>query len=168
MDASSSWSRLPQLTPMRTALSSSIAVRIMKANLSSPLAPLPTLPGLIRYLASAFAQSGYSFSSRSPLKWKSPTSGTSQPISSSRRRMSATWAAASGELTVMRTTSEPACASWYTCSTVAAASAVSVLVIDCTTTGASEPTKTWPTRTWRVRRRAMFTLSIRYPTHYLS
>lgn len=53
--------------------------------------------------------------------------------------------AASGELTVMRTSSEPASASSITCRTVAATSAVSVLVIDCTTTGASEPTMTCPT-----------------------
>ena len=56
-------------------------------------------------------------------------------------------AAASGLLTVMRTTSEPACASACTCCTVAAASAVSVLVIDCTITGCPEPTITWPMAT---------------------
>jgi hypothetical protein len=43
--------------------------------------------------------------------------------------------AASSVLTVTRTSSEPARASSITWLTVAAVSAVSVLVIDCTTTG---------------------------------
>src|SRR6185295_11196248 len=67
--------------------------------------------------------------------------------------MRATCAAASGVLTVMRTSSEPARASASTCAAVAAASAVSVLVIDCTTMGASPPTSTSPTTTWREMRR---------------
>ena len=53
--------------------------------------------------------------------------------------MCGTCAAASGVLTVMRTSSEPARASSSTWLAVAATSAVSVLVIDCTTTGASPP-----------------------------
>ena len=57
----------------------------------------------------------------------------------------------------MRTISEPACASSFTCTAVAIASAVSVLVIDCTTTGASPPTSTTRrpqrTATWREPRR---------------
>src|SRR6478672_9698922 len=67
--------------------------------------------------------------------------------------MRATCAAASGVLTVMRTSSEPARASASTCPAVAAASAVSVLVIDCTTMGASPPMSTSPTATWRETRR---------------
>ena len=50
--------------------------------------------------------------------------------------MCGTALAASSRSTVMRTSSEPARASAATCSTVASMSAVSVLVIDCTTTGA--------------------------------
>ncbi len=46
--------------------------------------------------------------------------------------------------TVMRTSSEPARARAATCSTVAATSAVSVLVMDCTTIGAPPPTVTAP------------------------
>ena len=61
--------------------------------------------------------------------------------------MRATCAAASGVLTVMRTSSEPARQSSNTCCVVAAASAVSVLVIDCTTTGAPPPIATLPTIT---------------------
>src|SRR5690349_3150391 len=58
--------------------------------------------------------------------------------------MSGTAAAASSLLTVTRTSSEPARAREATCSTVEATSAVSVLVMDCTTTGAYEPTRTVP------------------------
>src|SRR6266446_1248870 len=63
--------------------------------------------------------------------------------------MGATWAAASGELTVMRTSSEPARASASTCRAVASASAVSVLVIDWTTIGAPPPMTTSSTATGR-------------------
>src|SRR5712671_2291769 len=121
----------------------------MVANWSSRFAPLPTLPGLMRYFASARAQSGNCVSSLWPLKWKSPTSGTLQPAASSRSRIGATCAAASGELTVMRTSSEPARASASTCRAVASASAVSVLVIDCTTIGAPPPMTTPSTATGR-------------------
>ena len=65
--------------------------------------------------------------------------------------MCGTAAAASSRSTVMRTISEPARASAATCFAVAAASAVSVLVIDCTTTGAPPPTVTLPTFTATVR-----------------
>ena len=58
--------------------------------------------------------------------------------------MRGTAAAASGVLTVMRTSSEPARHSSATCLVVEATSAVSVLVIDCTTTGALPPTCTPP------------------------
>ena len=48
----------------------------------------------------------------------------------------------------MRTSSEPARASWATCDTVADTFSVSVLVIDCTTTsGAAPPTIIFPIRT---------------------
>ena len=66
--------------------------------------------------------------------------------------MCGTAAAASSRSTVMRTISEPARASAATWPTVALTSAVSVLVIDCTTIGAPPPTCTLPTWTgtdWR-------------------
>ncbi len=74
-------------------------------------------------------------------------SGAVQPASSMRCLISGTAAAASGRLTVTRTISEPASASSMHCRAVAAASAVSVIVIDWTTTGAPPPTCTRPTRT---------------------
>src|SRR5215207_920467 len=56
----------------------------------------------------------------------------------------------------MRTISEPACASSFTWIAVPTASTVSVLVIDCTRTGASPPTVTvrgpQTTLAWRERR----------------
>ena len=61
--------------------------------------------------------------------------------------ISGTAAAASGTLTVNRTSSEPASASSTVCFTVAATSAVSVDVIDWTTTGAPPPIRTFPTDT---------------------
>src|SRR5437016_6251924 len=66
--------------------------------------------------------------------------------------MCGTAAAASSRSTVMRTISEPARAAAATGLAVPSASAVSVLVIDCTTTGAPPPTFTLPTCTgtdWR-------------------
>ena len=56
--ASNSWSRLPQFTPMRMALSNRMAASTIWPNCTSRLSPLPTLPGLIRYLDSASAQAG--------------------------------------------------------------------------------------------------------------
>jgi len=54
-----------------------------------------------------------------------------------------------------RTMSAPAAAIWRTCSIVAAASAVNVLVIDCTEIGESPPTGTDPTMILRDLRRRM-------------
>ncbi len=78
-------------------------------------------------------------------------SGAVQPASSIRRLISGTAAAASGRLTVTRTISEPASHNSTHWRAVAAASAVSVIVIDCTTMGAPPPTVTPPTLTGTVR-----------------
>src|SRR6476469_905509 len=69
-------------------------------------------------------------------------------------------AAASSLFTVTRTSSEPARAREATCSTVEATSAVSVLVMDCTTTGASDPTRTLPIVQVTVLRRWMEAMGI--------
>ena len=142
---------------MRTGLRCRQAVSIIAANCGSRLLPRPTLPGLMRYLSSASAQAGCAASSLCPLKWKSPTSGTSQSAARSRSRTCGTAAAASSVLTVTRTSSEPASASSRTWRAVASTSAVSVLVIDWTTTGAPPPTVTAPMRTATVLRRAAIT-----------
>src|SRR5450631_951210 len=70
-------------------------------------------------------------------------------------RICGTAAAASSRSTVIRTISEPARESAAICATVPATSAVSVLVIDCTTIGAPPPTATLPTMTWVVLCRAL-------------
>ena len=74
--------------------------------------------------------------------------------------MCGTAAAASSRSTVMRTSSEPARASAATCRAVASTSAVSVLVIDCTTIGASPPTMTPPTSTATVWCRVCFAVAL--------
>ena len=70
--------------------------------------------------------------------------GTATPIRSSPSTIAGTAAAAASLLTVTRTSSLPARASAATWRTVAPTSAVSVLVIDCTTIGCPEPTGTPP------------------------
>src|SRR3954463_2205053 len=80
--------------------------------------------------------------------------GTSTPrLSRSFRIMSGTAAAACSVLTVARTSCEPAWASRAVWIAVASASAVSVFVIDWTTTGWADPTRTPPTSTETVGRR---------------
>src|SRR5438034_872697 len=83
-------------------------------------------------------------------------SGTSMPMRSSCSRMYGTCAAASGVLTVMRTSSEPAMANSFTWMAVPMASCVSVFVIDWIRTGASPPMVTTraphSARAWRERR----------------
>src|SRR6476469_6975064 len=80
--------------------------------------------------------------------------GTSTPrLSRSFRTMSGTAAAAASVFTVTRTSCDPAWASRATWIAVASASAVSVFVIDWTTTGCADPTSTPPTSTLTVGRR---------------
>src|SRR6185312_7590142 len=79
--------------------------------------------------------------------------GTSTPRPRTLRTISGTAAAASSVLTVTRTSSEPAWASLATWIAVASGSAVSVFVIDWTTIGWAEPTRTPPTSTETVARR---------------
>ena len=54
----SSWFNEPPLTPMRTGRPLSRATAQIVPNCSSRRRPVPTLPGLIRYLSSADAHSG--------------------------------------------------------------------------------------------------------------
>src|SRR6266478_4639898 len=68
--------------------------------------------------------------------------GTFRPCASSPATIAGSAAAAASVLTVTRTSSEPARASAAVCRMVPATSAVSVLVIDCTTIGCEPPTFT--------------------------
>ena len=65
--SASAWSSEPQLAPMRTGLPCLIASSISVANWLSRFLPKPTLPGLMRYFASASAQAGSAVSSWWPL-----------------------------------------------------------------------------------------------------
>ncbi len=69
------------------------------------------------------------------------------PVWPSPSTIAGTATAAASLLTVTRTSSDPAVASAATCWIVPCTSAVSVLVMDCTTTGAEDPTRTFPTLT---------------------
>ncbi len=62
-----SWFSDPPLTPMRTGLPLSTATLQMVENCSSRRLPVPTLPGLIRYLSSAAAHFGNFVSRMWPL-----------------------------------------------------------------------------------------------------
>src|SRR5689334_18822622 len=79
--------------------------------------------------------------------------GTSTPRPRTLRTIWGTAAAASSVLTVTRTSCEPAWARRATWIAVASGSAVSVFVIDWTTIGCAEPTRTPPTSTETVGRR---------------
>jgi hypothetical protein len=112
------------------------------------LAAAADVAGIDAQLGERLGAGGWAFSSLWPLKWKSPTRGTRIPAGVERSRMRGTAAAASSLLTVMRTSSEPARAS-ADLRDRASTSAVSVLVIDCTTIGALPPTVTEPILTLR-------------------
>src|SRR6202041_708293 len=92
-------------------------------------------------------------------------------MASSRSRMCGTAAADSSLLTVIRTSSDPARARALTCATVPSMSAVSVLVMDCTTIGALPPMVTAPTFTARdvlrgFIRRLYQRRRLRHPYHH--
>src|ERR1700722_3327928 len=86
--------------------------------------------------------------------------GTRRPSLSSSSTMRGTAAAASSLFTVMRTSSDPARARAAHCWTVDGTSAVSVLVMDCTTIGASEPTRTPPTTAVTVFLRGIIAMGV--------
>jgi hypothetical protein len=81
--------------------------------------------------------------------------GVSQPLARISSTIAGTAFAAASLFTVTRTSSEPARASAAICCTVDSTSAVSVLVIDCTTTGTSDPTTTDPIFTETACRRSI-------------
>ena len=99
------------------------------------------LPGLIR---TQCAPASSAFSASVWLKWMSAITG----IGDSRTIVSSASTSFSRG-TATRTMSAPASATVRICSIVAARSAVSVLVIVCTTTGAPPPIGTPPTLIWR-------------------
>ena len=127
-------------------LAVAMAASIMVANCSSGCAPCPTLPGLMRYLARASAQSGNSAQQLVAVVVEVADQRHVEAVRVEALADRGHLRRRAAVLTVMRTSSEPAAASSSTWRPCAAASAVSVLVIDCTTTGAPPPTSTPPTR----------------------
>ena len=95
---------------MRTGLPWSRAMWQIVANCSSRRAPLPTLPGLIRYLSSACGAVGELRQQDVPVVVEVADQRRRRtPASSIRLLISGHGRAASGTLTVTRTISEPAC-----------------------------------------------------------
>ena len=107
----------------------------------------------MRYLASAAAHSGVTSQELVTVEVEITDEGDLDSQSVRRSRMRGTLSAAASLFTVILTSSEPARASSATWRTVAVTSAVSVLVIDCTTMGDFPPTVTRPIRTATVGRR---------------
>ena len=140
---SRSWSRLPQLTPMRTGLLVAAGgfdhLRELRVALAATAdvarvdAVLGERRGAVRMLTQQLVA----------VEVKVADERHVHPhLRRGAARIGATAAAAALVLTVMRTSSEPARASDFTCCAVASASSVSVLVIDCTTMGCAPPTRT--------------------------
>src|ERR1035438_3155184 len=86
--------------------------------------------------------------------------GTGTPKAAQASTIFGTAAAAASVFTVTRTSSEPARASAIAWFTVEATSAVSVLVMDCTTIGCWPPTFTPPTSTTTAWRRGLTAIDL--------
>ena len=127
---------------MRTGLPYSMAASIMVRKLSSCFLPMLTLPGLMRYFASARAQAGIFLQQQMAVVVEVADDGHAHAELVQRVDDLRDGRRAASVLTVTRTSSEPACASAMTWLTVEVTSAVSVLVMDWTTMGCRRP----PTR----------------------
>ena len=139
----SSWLSEPPLTPMRTGLPWSTATLQIVANCSSRRRPVPTLPGLMRYLSSARAHAGILREQQVPVvvevaDERRRAAGVEHALldlGHGRRRLGQVdgdahhLRAGLGQLDALLRPSPRA-------------SAVSVIVIDWTTTGAPPPTWT--------------------------
>src|SRR5919108_4074070 len=142
-----SFSSDPALTPIRMGTPRALASLAMSRTLSWYL----MFPGLIRspWMPASSAAIAYFH-----WKWMSATTGiVACSAICFRARASSQWG------TATRTISQPAATNAAICWSVAFTSAVFVVVIDWTRIGASPPTSTQPTRTWRDRRRSAFTNS---------
>src|SRR3954470_5518419 len=141
--SSSSFSRDPAFTPIRIGTPRAFASRAINRTLSWYL----MLPGLIRrpWIPASRAAIAYFH-----WKWMSATTGTVDLAAI------ATNASASSQWgTATRTMSTPVATSEAICCRVALMSAVLVVVIDCTETGASPPIATRPSCSCRVFRRSI-------------
>ena len=128
----------PELTPIRIGVPAAVARRATSATFSRP----PMFPGFRRMQC---APASIAFSASVWLKWMSAITGTADLAT-----IVSSAAASLSRGTATRTSSQPASTMRPICARVASTSLVSVLVIDCTTTGAPPPTGTPPTHIWRL------------------
>src|SRR3954447_12384255 len=140
--ASSRLSSEPALTPIRSETPASAAAFAISPTLSSKALMLPGLTRTAAQPASMAAKTYLGW------KWMSAITGIWLCLAISGRA-----SASSSEGHATRTRSQPAAMSSAICCRVELTSEVSVVVIDCTETGASPPTATEPTLIWRDLRR---------------
>src|SRR6266550_7456104 len=140
--ASSRGSSDPALTPIRIGMPAPEAAFAISLTLSSNLLMLPGFTRTPAQPASIAAKTYFGW------KWMSAITGICDL-----RAIAGSASTSSCEGTATRTIWHPAAVNSAICCRVALTSAVSVVVIDCTDTGAPPPTATPPTRTWRDVRR---------------
>src|SRR5215831_6152290 len=136
----------PALTPILIGTPAADAARAISPTLSSNALMLPGFTRTAAQPASIAANTYLGW------KWMSAITGICDLRAISGRASASSW-----DGTATRTIWQPAAVSSATCCRVAFTSAVSVVVIDWTETGAPPPTGTaclpWPTITWRDWRR---------------
>src|SRR6204780_1590752 len=144
--ASSRLSREPALPPIRIGIPAADAALAISPTLSSKVLMLPGLTRTAPQPASIAANTYFGW------KWISAITGICDL-----RAISGSASASSCVGTATRTIWQPVAVSSAICCSVAFTSAVSVVVIDCTETGAPPPTGTacgpLPTMIWREARR---------------
>src|SRR4051794_23742299 len=123
---------------MRMGTPAALAFAATSATLSGP----PMLPGLSRM---QWAPASFDLRASVWLKWMSAITGMGES-----RTMVLRASTSLSRGTAQRTKSPPASAIAWIWRMVASRSAVSVLVIDCTATGAPPPMGTSPTMIWRL------------------
>ena len=140
--ASSRLSSEPALTPILIGTPAADAALAISPTLSSNALMLPGLTRTAAQPASIAANTYLGW------KWMSAITGICDL-----RAISGSASASSCDGTATRTISQPAAVSSAICCSVLFTSAVTVVVIDCTDTGAPPPTGTacfpWPTMIWR-------------------
>src|SRR5690242_7477128 len=144
--ASSRLSSEPALTPILIGTPASLAARAISATLSSNCLMLPGFTRTAAQPASIAANTYFGW------KWMSAMTGIWDFFA-----MAGSASASSWDGTATRTIWQPEAVSSAICCSVAFTSAVRVVVIDCTDTGAPPPTGTaclpLPTMIWRDLRR---------------
>jgi hypothetical protein len=135
---SSRLSSEPAFTPIRMGIPAPAAARAISATLSSNAL---MLPGFTRTAAQPASMAANTYLG---WKWMSAMTGICDF-----RAICGSASASSCDGTATRTIWQPAAVSSAICCRVAFTSAVTVVVMDCTETGAPPPTGTVPTMIWR-------------------